>query len=100
MNITPTERFKNFLSQQKHMDIRQLIRLRKQYLMNIPEWCRPLWGYICAIPLLSAALLTPVLLAQFIHPLIFPAIFLSPVLALVSILWGIEPALFMLVISL
>jgi K+-sensing histidine kinase KdpD len=35
-----------------------------------------------------------------LHPLIFPAVFVVLALALISFLWGIGPALFMLVISL
>jgi len=99
MYLTPTERYQDFLRQQKHMGIMQLIRLRKQYIVGMPKWSRPLWGYICGIPLLLVVLFIPMLLERFIHPLLFPTVFLIPALALISFLWGIGPALLALVVS-
>lgn len=100
MSGTPTERYKDFIRQQKHVSIKQAIHLRKQYMRDLPKWCHPLWGYACAIPLFLVALFLPVLLQRLLHPLLFPAVFVVLALALISFLWGTGPALFMLVISL
>ncbi len=97
---TPIERYKDFVYQQKCMSIRQLIQLRKQYITGIPKWRLPLWGYVCALPVILIAFFLLVFFHRFIYPLLFPTVFLTLALALISFLWGVGPALLMLVISL
>lgn len=99
MRVAPTERYRNFIQQQKHRCIWQLIRLRNQYIKSIPKWRRPLVGYFCAIPIVLLTLFVTSLLRQILHHLIFPGSFLVVSLLLIALMWGVGPALFMLIIS-
>src|SRR5437763_899757 len=99
MSATPTERYKDFIHEQKCMGVRQFMHLRGQYIQSLPKWRRPLVGYLCTIPIFLLTLFAAVFLQHLLHRFLFPGTFLLMSLLLVTLVWGTGPALWMLIIS-
>lgn len=99
MSVIPTEWFKDLIQQQKHMSAWKVIDLRRQYIKSMPQWRHPLVGYLSAIPILFVSLFIAVFLQQLLHRFVFPATFLLLAILLVSLVWGVGPALLMLLIG-
>src|SRR5579859_3413222 len=82
------------------MSLAQRTELRKEYAAHLPRWRHPLIGYLISMPLVYLAIWTISYLETFIRDhFYFPgSVMLLPVL-LVSLFWGVGPALFALALG-
>lgn len=97
MSTIPTERHEDVICQQKYKSVWQIMHLHNQYIESLPKWRRPFWGYLCAIPMVLVTLFLAVFLQQLSHRFLFPGTFLLLPLIVVALIWGVGPALFLLV---
>jgi len=99
MSTAPTELHKDVVRQQRYRSASRIMHLHKQYIQSLPQWRRPFVGYLCAIPILVVTLFITVFLQQLLHRFLFPGTFLLLPLLLVALIWGVGPALILLVMS-
>ncbi len=67
--------------------------IRKDYVAHLAWWRRPFIGYLVSIPLVAVALLA-VIGGQRLLPSYFPGTYMFLPVLLVSLFWGVGPALF------
>jgi signal transduction histidine kinase len=90
---------KALFANKRHVGTRWVIDLFRRCIKYIPRWRSPLVGYLCAVPILVLSLFIAVFMQRLLQRFLFPATFMLLSIIIVAIVWGIGPALLMLVIG-
>ncbi|HKF35748.1 MAG TPA: DUF4118 domain-containing protein [Ktedonobacteraceae bacterium] len=77
------------------MSLEKRMELRRLYVAQMPQWRRPLVGYLASVPIVGLGL-AAVLLMKYVLPgnFYFPDIPMMLSVLLVALFWGVRPALF------
>ena len=79
----------------KQMSLQKRVELRKLYKAQTPRWRHPLAGYLASIPIVGLGLLLLVLARMiFTNNFVFPGMPMVLAVLVVSLFWGVGPALF------
>ncbi|HLZ57176.1 MAG TPA: ATP-binding protein [Ktedonosporobacter sp.] len=99
---SPNNKYANYQRRRlASMTLAQRTQLRKEYAAHLPRWRHPLIGYLISIPLVYLAMWAISYMEIFFdgqHIYFSGTVMLLPIL-LVSLFWGVGPALFALLLS-
>ncbi len=79
----------------KQMSLQKRVELRKLYKAQMPKWRHPVTGYLASIPTVGLGLLIVVFAKMILsNDFVFPGMLMVLSVLVVSLFWGVGPALF------
>lgn len=80
----------------KQVSLQKKVELRKFYVAQMPRWRHPLTGYLASVPIIALALLLVLAAKMIFLPtnFFFPGMPMVLAVLVVSLFWGVGPALF------
>src|SRR5947209_8331125 len=92
ISTQPQGRFRPYLH--------QLVTWHLNSVAQLPRWRHPLIGYLVGFLLVALGLVIGLVETQLLSPFFFPGTPLLCAVVLVALLWGVGPAIFVILLSL